>query len=154
MASLRPEIGNQENTKQDPNDDLGQSKYDFRYLVFPNDLGMEDNGHYMVININVPTKTLSNAPAGNYTNQFTLLGENERSKVDKLRYGANGSLTPFFDVNLRGSPDRFVVSLPRRTRRIAESVVLHMPSPLVYNTHNSYEEISLTALAEIGRAHV
>ena len=45
----------QENTGSEPVD-LGQSRYDFRYLVFPNDLGMDDNGHYMVININVPTK--------------------------------------------------------------------------------------------------
>ena len=29
--------------------DLAQSKYDFNYRIFPNDLGMDDNGHYMII---------------------------------------------------------------------------------------------------------
>ena len=133
----------QENTGSEPVD-LGQSRYDFRYLVFPNDLGMDDNGHYMVININVPTKTLSpNSPAGQFTNQFSFL-PGEASKVDTLRYGQGGSVLP---VVFGGSADRPWVSLPRRTRRIAQSVALHMPSPLVFNTHNAYEEISMSALA-------
>jgi hypothetical protein len=135
----------QENTGTEPVD-LGQSRYDFRYLVFPNDLGMDDNGHYMVINMNVPTKTLSpNSPAGQFTNQFSFLS-GEASKVDTLRYGqgGNGNLLP---VVFGGSADRPWSSLPRRTRRIAQSVALHMPSPLVFNTHNAYEEISMSALA-------
>ena len=133
----------QENTGSEPVD-LGQSRYDFRYLVFPNDLGMDDNGHYMVININVPTKTLSpNSPAGQFTNQFSFL-PGEASKVDTLRYGQGGSVLP---VVFGGSADRPIASIPRRTRRIAQSVALHMPTPLVFNTHNAYEEISMTALA-------
>jgi hypothetical protein len=38
------------------------------------------------------------------------------------------------------------IFLERSTRRIAESIALHMPTPLIFNTHNVYEEISLTAL--------
>ena len=130
--------------------DLGQSRYDFRYLVFPNDLGMEDNSHYMIININVPTKTFkSGTPAGRYAgSQFTPLGPTDVSKVDKLRYGPSGSLSNAPVVIGGGNNgDRSAFSIPRRTKRIAESVVLHMPTPLVYNTHNAYEEISLSALA-------
>lgn len=128
--------------------DLAQSKYNFRYLVFPNDLGMSDIGHYMIININVPTKLGSRAAAGRYTDQFTLLGEQERSKVDILRYGSsgpNGKLGEFA-VFGSGGGSRPAVSIPRATRRIAESIALHMPTPLVYHTQNVYEEISLTAL--------
>lgn len=126
--------------------DLGQSRYDFRYLVFPNDLGMDDNGHYMVININVPTKTLSpNSPAGQFTNQFSFLS-GEASKVDTLRYGQGGSVLPVVFFGTQGG-DRTFASIPRRTRRIAESIALHMPTPLVFNTHNAYEEISMSALA-------
>ena len=132
----------QKNTGSEPVD-LGQSKYNFRYLVFPNDLGMEDNGHYMVININVPIKTGQEKPAGIYTNQFSFL-PGEPSKVDKLRYGQTGSLLP---VVIGGNSDRPAFSIPRATRRIAESIALHMPTPLVYNTYNAYEEISLSALA-------
>lgn len=139
----------QENTGTE-NVDLGQSQYDFRYLVFPNDLGMDDNGHYMVININVPTKTLRpNDAAGSYTNQFTFLPD-RASKVDTLRYGQGGSLYPFVVGGSAGN-DRPFFSIPRRTRRIAQSIALHMPTPLIFNTHNAYEEISLTALgAKLG----
>ena len=141
-----PAESKQQNTNEEP-PDLGQSRYNFRYLVFPNDLGMDDNGHYMVININVPTKTTENAPAGRYKDQFSFLA-GDASKVDTLRYGKGGSLLPVVADFLTGtnSPDRTGISIPRRTRRIAESVALHMPTPLVYNTYNAYEEISLSAL--------
>lgn len=140
----------QKNTNEEP-PDLGQSRYDFKYLVFPNDLGMDDNGHYMVININVPTKTTENAPAGQYKDQFSFLA-GDASKVDTLRYGKGGSLLP---VVFGGNADRPLLSIPRRTRRIAESVALHMPTPLVYNTYNAYEEISLSALGgKLGSAGV
>lgn len=131
--------------------DLGQSRYDFRYLVFPNDLGMDDNGHYMVININVPTKTTSpSTGAGRFTNQFNILPN--ASKVDTLRYGPGGSISP---VVIGGSADRPLISIPRRTRRIAESIALHMPTPLVFNTHNAYEEISMSALfGKLGTAGI
>lgn len=126
--------------------DLAQSKYNFRYLVFPNDLGMSDIGHYMIININVPTKLGSRAAAGRYTDQFTLLGEKERSKVDILRYGPGGPDNEFAVFGAGNDGSRPALSIPRATRRIAESIALHMPTPLVYHTQNVYEEISLTAL--------
>lgn len=126
--------------------DLAQSRYNFRYLVFPNDLGMSDIGHYMILNINVPTKLGGRAPAGRYTNQFTLLGEKERSKVDILRYGPGGPDREFAVFGAGNDGSRPLVSIPRATRRIAESIALHMPTPLVYHTQNVYEEISLTAL--------
>ena len=150
----------QKNTNEEP-PDLGQSRYDFKYLVFPNDLGMDDNGHYMVININVPTKGYFGEvgpAAGRYRNKFfTELTTSDISKVDKLRYGKEGSLLPVVADFLTGtnSPDRTGISIPRRTRRIAESVALHMPTPLVYNTYNAYEEISLSALGgKLGSAGV
>jgi hypothetical protein len=130
--------------------DLAQSRYDFSYKVFPNDIGMDDNGHYMIININVPTFGIASriyggtpgAPATSLRNSdgsyfFTLGRENEVSKVDKLRYGTSpgsGQQAP-------------LLSIPRGSRRIVESVALYMPTPLVYNTQHAYEEISLTALA-------
>lgn len=132
----------QQNSGGQTNNDLAQSRYDFRYLVFPNDLGMDNQGHYMVININVPTKFLSRTPAGQYRSQFTELGENERSKVDTLR-GYSGILP--FSVGSNGG-SAAAGGLPRQTRRIAESIAMFMPTPLVFNTQNMYEEISLTAL--------
>jgi hypothetical protein len=141
----------QENIGTEP-DDLGQSQYDFRYKIFPNDLGMDDNGHYMIININVPTEINSpNTPSGRYTNQFRVL-DGVPSKVDTLRFGRTGTLNgapggEFFGGVAGGSASRSFFSIQRRTRRISESIALHMPTPLVYNTHNAYEEISLSALA-------
>lgn len=125
--------------------DLAQSRYNFRYLVFPNDLGNSDLGHYMVININVPTQLGSREVAGRYRDQSTPLGANERSKVDILRYGPGGPGNEFIQFG-GGDGSRPFVSIPRATRRIAESIALHMPTPLIFNTQNVYEEISLTAL--------
>lgn len=157
--------------------DLGQSEYDFNYLVFPNDLGMDNNGHYMIININVPTKTTSpDAVAGNlqYVNgvrNFRDLPSSRtqnRSKVDLLRFGGTtkyenqglissgvggivsavaGVLNYVAPTEVNTNNQSATFSLRRKTKRIAESIALHMPTPLVYNTHNLYEEISLSALA-------
>lgn len=107
----------------------------------------------MIININVPTKTLSpTTPAGRYTGPeyITQLPEFTPSKVDRLRYGPSGGLTGVVSRTtgfvFGGSENVNAISLRRRTMRIAESIALHMPTPLLYNTHNAYEEISLTAL--------
>ena len=119
---------------------LSQSKYDFAYKVFPNDLGMDYLGHYMVININVPVIPFTNNPRGSNltTSQFEVL-PNEKSKVDVLRYGANA------DQNARGAETG--TGLPRRTTRIAQSIALYMPgTQMIYNGRNTYEEIGLTAL--------
>lgn len=123
---------------------LGQSQYNFNYTVFPRDIGMDYNGHYCVININVPTQGIKtngltlNEPAGAFRNFFTPL--NQVSKLDVLRYG---------NYTIPGAPDaafRSPLSIPRNTRRIAESICLFMPTPLTFESHNSYQEISLSAL--------
>lgn len=150
-----PTHSKQQNTNEEPID-LGQSRYDFEYLVFPNDLGKEDNSHYMIININVPIKNTSVTPAGRYApipgvqagiQGFGEFLPNDKSKVDNLRYP--GILNPGWTAGVGGgnNGDRAAFSIPRRTRRITKSIALHMPTPLVYNTHNAYEEISLSALA-------
>jgi hypothetical protein len=144
MPSPTPEaINNQAtaDTPSAPGNDLAQSQYNFDYTVFPTDLGMDDNGHYMIININVPTKGIKTSgltlgtPAGAFTQYFTPL--NQVSKLDTLRYG----------VNVTGGAQGGPLSIPRNTRRIAESIALHMPTPLVFTGQNIYEEISLTSLA-------
>lgn len=124
---------------------LSQSWYDFKYKAFPNDLGMEYAGHYMIININVPiTVTSARTPgsvpeaATNLGNNFTLL-PNELSKVDVLRFSKG--------VAVDGATNSDSIT-SRRTRRIVESIALYMPgTQLVYNGMQTYEEISMTALA-------
>jgi hypothetical protein len=124
-----------------PDTTLSQSKYDFAYKVFPNDLGMDYLGHYMVININVPIVPFSDdVPRGApiTTSQFNVL-KGEKSKVDVLRYGANAQ------QNSGGAETG--TGLTRRTVRIAESIALYMPgTQLIYNGRNTYEEVGLTAL--------
>lgn len=138
-------INNGESLGYAPGDDLAQSHYDFRYMVFPNDLGMDTNGHYMVININVPTKGIKTdglevrEAAGNFTQYFSQL--NQVSKLDTLRYGQN----------VAGGAQRPILSVPRQTSRIAESIALHMPqSGLVYTHNNKYEDISLSGAVAAG----
>jgi hypothetical protein len=120
-------------------DTLGQSQYNFNYRAFPNDLGMEYNGHYMVINVNVPVRR-NNELRSQFGNQFTFL-PNEFSKVDVLRFGTGPGATD------TGGRQREIASIPRYTRRIAESIALFMPNAMVYSSTNAYEDISLTAIA-------
>lgn len=129
-------------------DDLAQSRYNFTSRVFPSDIGMDYSGHYMVININVPTKGLDggtgvNAPAGSpeTLSQFTVIkpGEgNMKSKVDTLRFGTGG----VFGTN---NNQRNAISLPRQTRRIVESIALFMPDGIVFPHQNVYQDIDLSA---------
>jgi len=121
---------------------LSQSKYDFKYRSFPSDLGMDYMGHYMVININVPTEfTNPNEAATNLNagNRFFTVLPDEMSKVDVLRFSKAGGADTSFNQSdsLTG----------RRTRRIVESIALYMPgTQLIYNSMNAYEEVSMTAI--------
>lgn len=117
---------------------LGQSQYDFSYLAFPNDLGVEYHGHYMVININVPV-TSSGEQRGAFSSQSTIL-PNEYSKVDVLRFGNSSALSALGGADAQG------LSIPTYTRRIAQSIALYMPNNLVHSNQNRYEEVSLTTL--------
>ena len=121
---------------------LTQSKYDFTSRVFPADLANEDQGHYMVININVPVYASSGGKRTsiNLPGTGTLLPD-EYSTVDVLRFG---------DVPNAGGATRGIFSVPRFTRRIAESIALHMPSQIIYTGQNDYEDISLTSLGGKG----
>lgn len=125
----------------DPGTSLLSPEYDFRFSAFPADLGMDDVGHYMVININVPTKGVKvdgralGIPAGNFTDQINPV--TRVSNLDVLRFG----------LNVTGGVQAPLFAVPQNTRRIAESIALFMPTPLIWNDQNVYEEISLTALA-------
>lgn len=125
--------------------DLAQDKYDFEYLVFPDDLGMENVGHYMVININVPTMGVTTGTnvrtaAGRYAGkEFNVVTSgNMQSKVDTLRFGARGGV---------GTGRSAFEILPRQTRRIKESIALFMPQGLFFNSENAYQDVSLAAMA-------
>ena len=120
----------------DPNG-LGQSVYDFKSRVFPEDLGQEDSAHYMIININVPTRKNGTAVSALPTGDVM---RNEFSKVDQLRFGKS---------NLPAAATQGEYMSPyRNTRRIKESIALHMPNGgLVFTEDNKYEEVSLTPLA-------
>ena len=124
------------------NDDntLSQSKYDFTYKAFPNDLGMDYLGHYMVININVPVWPGTSDPRGSstITSQFNVL-PGEYSKVDVLRYGK---------VNSGDAATGGGNSVPRRTRRIVQSVALFMPgTQMIFLGANDYQNVSMVSTA-------
>lgn len=119
---------------------LGQSKYNFNQSVFPLDLANEYNGHYMVININVPVNRAGERRGQYSGGYFGTMLNNEYSKVDTLRFGQLGGLPA-------GAAQREGLSVPRYTRRIAESIALFMPSSIVFTHNNAYDDISLTAIA-------
>jgi hypothetical protein len=118
---------------------LSQSEYNFNSLVFPSDLGNEDVGHYMVININVPVKISGERRGVVGGGQLDKLLPGDYSKVDVLRFGQG--------AQAGGAMNTPALSIPRFTRRIAQSIGLFMPNGLVYDSENGYEEVSLTALA-------
>jgi hypothetical protein len=68
--------------------------------------------------------------------------------LNDIREAYNTLITSINAID--GGGNRPLIALPRSTRRITASIALHMPTPLVFNTHNVYEEISLTALAGKG----
>lgn len=119
--------------------DFSQSQYDFEYRVFPENLGDEENNHYMIININLPitSSTFSNLPGPEQ-----VLSDSELSKVDKL-IRSELSVTTAITGNPGGGSIGRVFS-----QRIASSIALHMPNGgLVFTDDNKYEEVSMTALA-------
>lgn len=125
---------------------LRQSSYDFTSRIFPEDLGQEDNAHYMILNINVPATLQDNRPvSGSRFQNGSLLAD--QSIVDKLRFSDTGYTIPF-RTTLTDTFNQNFLSPPRYTRRIKESIALHMPNGgLVFTEPNVYEEVSMTALA-------
>jgi len=127
----------------------GSSTYDFDYRVFPIDLGTDANKHYVVFNINVPVHATGNDAGkpkdGSYnTADFTTINETgDLSKVDQLRFGNSGSAS-FTDSLFDNGAN---ANLPRYTKRISQSIAMHMPTPLTFTSTNVYEDVSLTQFA-------
>lgn len=150
-----------------PDSDLFQSKYDFTYRRFPMDLGEQSyNGHYMVININVQDGSRfddavtdstgkkirtfqkiqnSGSIAVGFGGQSQNLGitTSELSKVDVLRYNIDRKWKDDAEASF-DTVSSFIV--PRRTRRIVESIALYMPNTVVFDTSNDYEDVGLTKI--------
>lgn len=144
------------------------SQYDFTSRSFPDDLGTEASGHYIIFNINVPTKN-DGAPRTNIrAPQFPTTVTNNLSVVDSLRFQnrtggtsipgsssapagssnliRNNPNAPTSDLaGLRGSITNNFLS--RSTRRITQSIAIFMPNTMVFTEENKYEDISLTAFA-------
>jgi len=123
--------------------------YDFNYLTFPNDIGSDAVGHYMIININVQTSAMgSSTPAGAFGNMYQPF-QGEKSKNEQLRLKGGGSLRAggagrgFAPAGTGEMPNAYI---KRQVGRIKEAIALFMPTPLLFHTQNRYEEISLTAL--------
>lgn len=151
---------------------LFQSDYNFNSRVFPEDLATDYNGHYMVININVPVKgTGSGAVKRTGLDDIpgltgTLAGTGDYSKVDKLRFGTYGlpgrpkikptntllggnAILNSLGANTilsDGVSELGNIALLSGTRRIVESIAIHMPTPVLYNSQHLYEEVSLTSI--------
>lgn len=129
----------------DQNPVLDQSKYNFTSRVFPEDLTMEDNNHYMIINIAVPVLNIGPFVIDRGKNLLNAELLNEYSKVDQLRFAFGYAQLPLNPTALAGQSQLGVFR--RGTRRIAQSIALHMPqSGLVYTEDNKYQELSLTQL--------
>lgn len=138
------------------------SKYNFKYYKFPTDLTQSYNNHYMVIQINVPAK-FGYIPRGNFTITETT---GELSKVDQLNSiinagGARRFVSPEMaarqgrvgGIGLTDDPNAGPFNDPlkagptsRGTTRISDAIALFMPTPIIYNTINDYEEVKLTQL--------
>lgn len=129
---------------------LNQSKYDFNYRVFPEELGGQTyNGHYMVININ--QQTASNMEKVNGKTISTPFldknGKGELSKTDALRFTIDNNFKDVNGTSLGQTAGVGAGSLtrPRFTRRIQESIALYMPNAeLTFNDTHDFENISLT----------
>lgn len=130
-----------------PDKSFLQSEYDFTYRTFPADLGNTYMGNYMVININVPVRLFGGAGTqrtGINAENFNSLLRDEYSTVDILRY--NKSIENYSNGSGVGN-DRALLSVPRYTRRIKESIALFMPeAAMLFTSRNQYSDIAMTPL--------
>jgi len=124
---------------------LDQSEYDFTSRIFPSNIGEQsDQGHYMIININVPNRSTYDSINGQTMFSRFGAGGEELSKTDVLRF----KLDPlYFDKNGQSQGDTHNLSAPRQTRRIKESIVLFIPDAMQFNQSNHYEDVSLTGIS-------
>jgi hypothetical protein len=130
---------------------FNQPSYNFSSKIFPANLGEQSyNGHYMIININVPNG--SNFEFVNGNRIFNALS-GQSSKLDILRYQLDKSFFGTGGVAL--SPGN---SFTRQsnTTRIAESIALFMPSAqLNFTSLNEYTDVSLTSFtADLAKAGI
>ncbi len=138
------------------------NRYNFNYFKFPTDLTQSHNNHYMVIQINVPIHTTTGNARGNYVPTEALTGE--LSKVDQLNVEGNAAFVGGGGGRIGGvnnlnrvnasyfDSDPLKYFYTRGTRRISDAIALFMPTPIIYNTVNDYEEIKLTQLFGSGIA--
>ena len=152
------------NSKNATNDiSLNPGTYEYSNFVFPSNLGASHLGHYMIININVPTK--GDSAVGNPFPGFSRATTDDLSKVDQLRQridrqtpGVGGSSsTPFSGVGRAADiiPGLRLPFSGRHTRRIKDTVVLAMPqNNLIYTSENDFENVALTYYGLKGLAGV
>jgi hypothetical protein len=124
-----------------------QSRYNFSYSVFPEDLGSEYYGHYMVININVPTNS-SGQGRGASDLQMSPILSNDFSTVDILRFGPGGvGINPWIPGVTAGNAQGEALSIGRGTRRIEAAIAIYIPDPMAFQHTNIYEDVKLTNIA-------
>jgi len=142
------------------------SQYNFTSRSFPDDLGTEASGHYIIFNINVPTKNDGSPRTNIRAPQFPTTVTNNLSVVDSLRFqnrtggtsipgtssapaGTAALLSSGALTNSLAGISNFISDalLSRSTRRITESIAIFMPNTMVFTEENKYEDISLTAFA-------
>jgi hypothetical protein len=160
------------NTNTPPGFDLNPGTYEYSNFVFPSNLGASHLGHYMAININVPTGE-GDKSAGRPYPGFNTTPLSDKSKVDQLRGAEGNTYTPgttagniidrvatvlngaLNSVGLPTAPiDRIAIS-NRHTRRIKDTVVLAMPqNNLIYLSENDFENIALAHYGISGLAGV
>lgn len=127
---------------------LSQGSFDFTQRSFPFDLGDANsyNGHYMVININVQNETQYSQISTKSGQSFNLESKlpGVFSKTDTLRYQLDNNVI-LGNGQSAGTPQNFLVSRPRYTTRIKESIALYMPnSELTFTDVHDFENVSLT----------
>jgi hypothetical protein len=105
----------------------------------------------MVININVPVDTrgqaLSRVGGNNLmgTNFAATVLPTDYSTVDRLKFGNFAGIQSTNVTGITRALDaRF--ALASGTRRIVESIAIHMPTPVLFNSQHIYEEVALTPL--------
>ena len=152
-----------------------RTTYDFTSRFFPSDLGIENNGHYVIFNINVPARNDGSIRTNIQNSPYRSSPTTQASVVDSLRGTTNASTTglnptlppgvtgggasgmgaipevntriPGVDPAINAGINLINQSLSRNTKRIRESIAIFMPSAMAFTEENRYEDISLTAFA-------
>ena len=124
-------------------------------VIYPEDLGSESQGHYVLFNINEQTNANVSFGSGNKHISY----QNALADISQSVFGdpALGKVSNNNDLHLSGAVDQFfnsgqsTLSVKRApTRRLKSAIAMYMPSQVSVGQNSQYGEVEIGAFTAAG----